>query len=132
MIEFSVYERARNLRLIADRLVEAGEVGDEHLFALYTMEAELAITELAADSESESLDPPSNMSDREQVARDMLNDYHLARTNLSIREAILKRLTEKSGPTHPATLTAQGFDIDASVQVDMIQAQILELMGVDS
>ena len=73
-------------------------------------------------------DPPP--SDRLRLALDMLEQYHLCRTNLAIREAILRRLMQKVplGTNVEARRLAQ----EARQELTDVEVTITELMGVDS
>lgn len=127
-----------DLRLLADRTLEAIEAGDQELFVKYGKEAsakgeELAtLIELDAPQADPEPEPPS--SERLQLARDMLEQYHLCRTNLSIREAILRRILAKHGERTwiPAVNDAQNLMMQARSELASVEMTITELMGVDS
>lgn len=68
-------------------------------------------------------------SDRLRLVLDMLEQYHLCRVNLAIREAILKRLIEKGAGQR---VEAQALMMTARGELANVEMTITELMGVDS
>lgn len=74
----------------------------------------------------------SHDQDNLQIARDMLEQYHLCRTNLAIREAILRRVIERHGEHSYACVAPQASMMEARRELAAVEMTILELMGVDS
>ena len=80
----------------------------------------------------DELDPMSDDGNRAEIAERMLDDYHIARTNLAIREAIYNRAVQRRGVVHFVTIEMLRQKAAAQSTLDGIKYEILTLMGVDS
>lgn len=77
------------------------------------------------------LEPMDNMQHRAEQADRLLEDFHVARTNLSLRNAMHNRSVQKWGHTNPVTAKTRDALAEAQTELDQIKYALYELMGVD-
>lgn len=113
------------------------DVGDEHVYIVKQVTHEPLddggnLTIRCEDFDiSKNLDPLVSMDNRAVVAENMLDTYHLLKTNLKTREAIHRALHDR-GASQERTQTAYQQVVQAQAELDQCKYEILELMGVDS
>jgi len=110
----------------------AGDLGEFSKKLVEQLEPSESIYLNMTDAEKAQLDTLNNMDDRAVVAENMLDNYHLLKTNLSIRQAIVKTLMRSYGPLSGVVQNANNLVTQAQAELDQCKYEILELMRVDS
>lgn len=89
------------------------------------------VTDKVQEMQNPPLDPLVSMDNRATVAENMLDNYHLLKTNLKTRQAIYHTLCSQQASELRRGAAWQLVE-QAQAELDQQKYEILELMGVDS
>lgn len=128
------FNKAIDLRTLAQRIVEAAAGNQPDVVEQYVREAATLVEDMLTTIELElprfAVDTPSE-SDRETLARQMLQEHHELTVKVRILDSISRRTESRLGPTHDITIAARERQQQVQRELDALTWTILELMGVE-